>query len=162
MTVWNSIARTTGLVASGLMIIACSPSEDETQPKSDRIEIMYVAGQTDEGVCRPEARIKVDKKSTGLYKIHGSNRYEDVRTNESTNMPLQFTFPGYDPDTGIAESRAIVGLNTDTPCEHLRIRASIEYCLYDSDRSKEQDCHIPVNLIGEGFAEIVVTEGAAS
>lgn len=155
----KSMTRTaTALIASGLVITACSSSENGPQPKSDRIEIMYIASQTDQGVCRPEARITVDKKSTGLYKIHGETRYQDVRSNESTNIPLQFTFPGYDPDTGIAESRSSVGLNTDTPCEHLRIRASIEYCLYDDNRSEEQACQIPVNLIGEGFAELVVTE----
>lgn len=154
----NSITSMAVVAASALMMAACSSADDGDTPKTDHIEIVYTASETDKGVCRPEALVRVDKQGSGLYKIHGSNRFEDVRNSATTAIPLQFIFSGYNPDTGVAESRSTELINSDTPCEHLRIRTRVEYCLYDGDRRTEQACHVPVKVVAEGFAEIIVTE----
>lgn len=143
-----------------LPLAACSGNpagespDDELSPR-----VTYTAIMKENGRCQPEGLAVVNKEKTHLYKIHGEVDYVDIRNGDKTDIPLQFLFRGYD-GFGMSKDNNIVGINTETPCDQLKLDIEVQYCLYDTlGSADERACPDGLIFEGEGFAEISVERG---
>ncbi|KFB08995.1 hypothetical protein [Nitratireductor basaltis] len=118
--------------------------------------VVIKAGETDNGICLPEALVSVNKQEQGLYALYGEARYIDTRNDESTRLPLQWVFMGWD-DNGMSKSQTTTGINTQTPCTSLKIAYRIKECWYDPSNREPRACP-KIHLEGDGFAAIVLDE----
>ena len=144
-----------------LTATACT-TETKAEPESSASgkvpTITLTAGTSSSGYCQVEELAVVNKPETNLYNIFGEAKYVDMDTGETTRIPLQYVFRGWD-DEGISQATGIVGLNSETSCDRLSIQTEVRYCIYDYTGGERQRC--PEGLIydGEGFGEILLTRG---
>ena len=120
--------------------------------------ITLTTGTSSGGFCQVEELAEVHRTSTQLFNIFGDAKYVDMDTGETTRIPLQYVFRGWD-DEGMSRADGIVGINSETSCDRLSVQTEIRYCVYDYTGGEEQRC--PDNIIydGDGFGEILLTRG---
>lgn len=144
-----------GLVlAAGIVAVALSEREPASTVPPGELEVVVRVEETENGVCRPETFVTVNKQAQGFYALYGEERYIDTRDDTSTGLPLQWVFRGWN-DEGMSEFRSTTGINTQTPCADLKIAYEIKECLYDQSRHEPRACP-EIHLNGEGFAGIVI------
>ena len=133
-------------------------AEPEASASGNVPTITLTAGTGSSGYCQVEELAVVNKSETNLYNIFGEARYVDMDTGETTRIPLQYVFRGWD-DEGMSRTNGIVGINSETSCDRLSIRSEIRYCVYDYTGGEEQRCPDGLSYDGEGFGEILLTRG---
>ena len=144
-----------------IAIAACTTetsAEAETATNPSVPTITLTAGTSSDGFCQVEELAEVHRTSTQLFNIFGDAKYVDMDTGETTRIPLQYVFRGWD-DEGMSRTNGIVGINSETSCDRLSIQTEIRYCVYDYTGGEEQRCQDTLIYDGEGFGEIVLTRG---
>ena len=149
-------------VACAIMSIAACTTESAAEPETATDPsvptITLTAGTSSDGYCQVEELAEVHRTSTQLFNIFGDAKYVDTDTGETTRIPLQYVFRGWD-DEGMSRTNGIVGLNSETSCDRLSIQTEIQYCVYDYTGGEEQRCPETLIYDGDGFGEIVLTRG---
>ncbi|MHA7833481.1 MAG: hypothetical protein ACX94A_03255 [Algiphilus sp.] len=122
----------------------------ETLPSGNAVQLTFTAKENADGVCGPARVARVNKEATGLDALYGDIAFVDVRDGSATRLPLQLIFRGWD-DAGVSKDRVQTGLNTDTPCDQLRIDMEVDYCFHGATRPERTACP-PLRIEAEGFA----------
>jgi len=141
-------------VASCLVMAGCGASADEEHDREPGVRVAFTATENYQGSCTPARVARVNKDSTDLDALYGDMALVDIRDGQATRLPLQLVFRGWN-DEGISEDRAQTGLNTQTPCDQLRIELEVDYCFLGATRPERSACP-KVRATGSGFSAIVL------
>ena len=107
-----------------------------------------------EGNCQPERAGNADVGSTGLFAVRGEAAY--TMPGGDTNIPFQALFR-YPNDSGYADDKAITSLNYPGTCSELAVKIRIDYCEFDTAKSREERACPEIEIGGsDGFSSIEI------
>ncbi|MEO0437745.1 MAG: hypothetical protein AAF098_12645 [Pseudomonadota bacterium] len=124
-----------GLVALSTVLVGCDLFAAAPARLPGGVAFQLSPAINSEGNCQPERVGKADVGSTGLFAVRGDATY--TMPGGDTNIPFQAVFR-YPDDSGYAEDKAITSLNFPGTCSELAVKIRIDYCEFDTAKSREE------------------------